>query len=392
MPTPPTLDIERLLIPIAVEQPSGPELRQSADRELAGLFFQVRDARRRAVDAERRLRDYASMTEEERKAQPAAPESPDWDAVSRRAQDALARSKDLWIAAWLVEALTRVHGFAGLRDGILLAQQLCDRFWTDVHPQPEGGRDLTNRFAQFAGLDGGSTSDGTLIAPILGLPITAARTVQDFSLADYKDAQELARKSPEIRKRRIDQGAPTVDLFNQAVAETTTGFFRTLFDDLTGARQAIVDFSASLKRREDAQPDGGPSFVPPSANVRELLDECLRLCRASMKDETAPPAPAPVESRTADSLDGQSTAPVSGGDPRPFADATIDTRRQAIETLMRVSDFFRRTEPHSPMSYGIDQVVRWGHMSLPELLAELVSDKSAREEIFRRAGIAPEGK
>jgi len=67
MPTPPTLDLASLLIPVSGEQPSGPELRQAANRELAGLFFQVRDARRKAIDAERRLRDFASMSEEDRR-------------------------------------------------------------------------------------------------------------------------------------------------------------------------------------------------------------------------------------------------------------------------------------------------------------------------------------
>ena len=64
-----------------------------------------------------------------------------------------------------------------------------------------------------------------------------------------------------------------------------------------------------------------------------------------------------------------------------------ETRQEAIQTLLRVAEYFRRAEPHSPISYALEQVVRWGHMSLPELLAELVSDRSAREEIFRRAGI-----
>lgn len=386
MPSPPTIDLASLLMPVAEGQPAGPELRQSPDRSLAALFLVVRDARRKAIDAERRLRDFASMTDEEKKSQPGAPDPADWDSVRRHALEALTRSKDLWVTAWLIEALTRLHGFAGLRDGVRLTRQLCEMFWTELHPQPDAERDLATRFAQLAGLDGGSTSEGTLIGPISNLPLTQARTVADFSLAEYKDAIELERKSPDIRRRRVEQGALTVEMFDQAVAETSAGFFLTLRADIDDAMRALVELHASLKQKEEAiLAAGGHAFAPSFSNLRELLDECARLSKASMKNETAPgdrpdsePGPTPG---------GPPPDPYAGANSAPLTGAGIESREQAIAMLMRVSDFFRRTEPHSPISYGIEQVVRWGRMSLPELLSELVSDRSAREEIFRRAGI-----
>jgi type VI secretion system protein ImpA len=65
----------------------------------------------------------------------------------------------------------------------------------------------------------------------------------------------------------------------------------------------------------------------------------------------------------------------------------VETRQEAFQTLLGVADYFRRTEPHSPVSYALEQVVRWGRMPLPDLLAELVSDRSTREDIFKRTGI-----
>ena len=65
----------------------------------------------------------------------------------------------------------------------------------------------------------------------------------------------------------------------------------------------------------------------------------------------------------------------------------MQTREEAFRALLQVSDFFRRTEPHSPVSYAVEQAVRWGRMKLPELLAELVADDSTRREIFKRTGI-----
>ena len=153
MATPPVLDIASLLTPVSDAQPAGPELRSDPDKGARNLFLTVRDSRKKAIDAERRIRNFELMTEEERKGEPGAPDPPDWEAVRRQAIEALTKSKDLWITAWLIEALTRLQGFPGLRDGVGLAHQLCDRFWQDLHPQADKDEGLATRFAQLAGLD-----------------------------------------------------------------------------------------------------------------------------------------------------------------------------------------------------------------------------------------------
>ena len=61
---------------------------------------------------------------------------------------------------------------------------------------------------------------------------------------------------------------------------------------------------------------------------------------------------------------------------------------QAIEQLQKVADFFRESEPHSPVSYSIEQIIRWCGMPLPEFLAELISDGDAKRSYFRLVGIA----
>ena len=67
MATPPILDIESLSTPVSDEQPAGPELRSAPERGARNLFLSVRDLRKKAIDAERRVRNFELMTEEERK-------------------------------------------------------------------------------------------------------------------------------------------------------------------------------------------------------------------------------------------------------------------------------------------------------------------------------------
>jgi type VI secretion system protein ImpA len=371
-------------MPASDDQPAGPELRSAADTDVKKLFSDVREARKRAIDAERRLRNFALMTDEERSGEPGPPDPPDWEAVRRKSMTALTSSKDLWITAWLIEALTRLQGFGGLRDGIRLAHGLCDAFWQDVHPQATKEEGLVTRFAQLAGLDGGPDSEGTLLAPIRNVAITADTPAGQFSLADYYDAVDLERKPPDIRRRRAEQGVATVELFQQAMTATSADFIRSLADDLEQAHSACAEFNTFLKQKEsEVIAGGGAPFVPSSSRIRELLDESLRtykgLTKHVLQDPIAqgPGATGPAGYEEAGEVSNE----------RLLANSSVKSRQEAFQVLSRVSEYFRQTEPHSPISYALEQVVRWGRMSLPELLAELVTDRSARDEIFKRTGI-----
>jgi type VI secretion system protein ImpA len=376
MASPHVIDLERLLAPVSEDQPAGPELR-TTDGEDQRIYYAVRDARKKAGDAERRNRMFELLTDAEKELEPAAPDPADWDAVGELAIQALERSKDLWICAWLIEALTRSHGFAGLRDGYRLARGLCSGYWSQVHPQPRDSEDLSTLFAQLAGLNG-IDSDGTLIAPIMKVPVTGNTAAGQFSTSDYTDAADLERKGQDVRNQRIQHGAVTMEMFNRAIKETSVEFFRNLLDDL---QQAIGEFQAfgdEIGSKLADIPNSG-SLLPPTSSIQEALDECLRLVKFVTREVLG----------SDDEEDPGNTAMtvVEGGSASAVATSRVQTREDAFRALLQVSDFFRRTEPHSPVSYAVEQAVRWGRMNLPELLSELVGDESIRRDIFKRTGI-----
>ena len=132
MASPETLDFQRLLAPISDDDRAGPALR--GDPSLSAAFYQIRDASKAARDAERRAFAYSLLSESEKEHEP-RPEPPDWQIVLEGAIDIIAeKSKDLWVAAWMIEALVRRHNFAGLRDGFRLVRELCETYWGDLHP------------------------------------------------------------------------------------------------------------------------------------------------------------------------------------------------------------------------------------------------------------------
>jgi type VI secretion system protein ImpA len=64
----------------------------------------------------------------------------------------------------------------------------------------------------------------------------------------------------------------------------------------------------------------------------------------------------------------------------------LQTREQALDSLRKVAEFFRKSEPHSPVSYALEQVVRWGGMPFPELWSELI-EEGPRKALFKQVGI-----
>jgi type VI secretion system protein ImpA len=79
---------------------------------------------------------------------------------------------------------------------------------------------------------------------------------------------------------------------------------------------------------------------------------------------------------------GAADAPKAGRSTGP-----IRSREEAFEQLRLVARFFRETEPHSVLSWQLEECVRWGRMTLPELLTDLISDGTTRDALFKRVGI-----
>jgi type VI secretion system protein ImpA len=359
MASPDVLDFASLLNPIPGDDPSGVDIR--ADASPGSLYYLIKDARSAARAAERRL-----------------PESDadagraDWRPVLKHGQKALAeRSKDLEVTAYVIEALVRLHGFAGLRDGFKLAHALVEQFWDGLYPRPDEDG-IETRVAPLTSLNG-EDSEGTLIAPIAQAPLTEAGSgAGPFASYHYQSASALEQVDAEAREKRIQQGAVTLTQLAKTASETSVAFFVNLVDDLKACRTEFDGLCTAL----DARCDGR---APPVSNIRGALTGCLDAVMALARDKL------PRESgEEAVAEDG-----AAGGNGRAAPADTFRQREDALQSLLKVAEFFRRTEPHNPVSYALEQAVRWSRMTLPELLVELIPDESSRGALFKQVGIRP---
>ncbi len=369
MPSPDVLDFPKLLAPIPGDKPAGADLRGNAGP--TSPYYQVKDGRNNARAAERRMEGGVED-----------PTPPDWKVVVTSATKALTESaKDLELAAYLIEALCRTNGFAGLRDGFKLTRGLVEQFWDGIYPTPDE-EGVPTRVAPLAGLNG-DDAEGTLIAPINRIPLTDSSSHGKLTYSNYVQATSTAKiLDPKAKEKKIASGAMHMELIQKAVDETPPLFYRALHDDLTAA---LAEF-AELGKTLDAK--AGPA-APPTSAIRSALENVLAAINDVAKAKLAVTMTKPSAEKKAD--DGK-VEPGANGKPKAEEEEgeklpVIHNREDALNAILQLGEYFRKTEPHSFVPFALEQAVRWARMALPELMLELIADEGPRKALFKQVGI-----
>lgn len=359
------IELDVLLAPIHGDVPTGIDLRTDSDP--ASNYYKLKDARSAARAKERNVEAEGEEVDL----------LPEWRTILELAPKVLAeQAKDLEVTAWLIEALVRRHGFAGLRDGFRLAGGLVSTFWDGLFPlADEDG--VATKVAPLTALNGSET-DGTLIQPIRKVPVTQPGDHGPYASWHYEQAINMADAAgEEARAWRLEAGTVTMDQIKEAQRTTKPKFYVDLVDDLRECQEAFTALNAAL----DA---ACGSDAPPSSNIRNALEAVATIARTLGADALA--AAEGAAALDAGTASGDGAAQESG---QGVGSGPIGSREQAFKTLSLVAEYFRRSEPHSPISYTLDELVRRGRMTLPELLNELISDAVQRRSFYVVAGMKP---
>jgi type VI secretion system protein ImpA len=334
-------DFDRLLAPIPGESRTGVDLR--ADESHDSVYWQVKSARNESSRIERKhLEDPKNEEYSLSKRR--------WPEVVDLATQVLAgQSKDYEIAAWLCEGLLRQHSFGGLRDGFVLARRLAEQFWDDLYPGPKS----EDRVSQFEGL-----LQGALLLPIRQVPITEGT---EFSELDYDEAKR--------------KGGPLLQQIEQQARQSSTEFLIRLAAELQGAIAELEHLAKVLKEKCGKDEDGA-DVAPSPRDVVKAMEGVLGAVAALAGDRLKTPPHQPAAAATA-------ATPVPNGQP----ETSVMTRELAFKQLRELAEFFRKSDTHSFIAQHLDEAIRWGGLSLSELLGELISQESLRKEVFTRIGI-----
>ena len=214
----------------------------------------------------------------------------DWPAVITQATEVLgARSKDLQVAAWLLEALVKRHGFAGLRDGLHLLWALQEQFWTSLYPEIEDG-DLETRVLLLEWVN------NNLPMSIRAVPIVQTRDGQTYSWWHWEESRgvdNLGRQNQEAMEAALADGKITGEQFDMALEAMSPVTYQTLCEDLNQSWEEFerLDQVVDEKFGRDA-----PSLLA----VRKALEDCHTLMGdiGKKKGVLAPAPPAQVPEST----------------------------------------------------------------------------------------------
>lgn len=324
------LNLEKLLIPLGADQPCGEDLAFSPE-------FDAINRARQADDPSIEQGAWVTTLKEA-----------DWKFVSKRCAELIeTRSKDLQLAVWLAEAGTKTGGLPSLADSLRLLGALCERYWDSVHPLPdEDGHE--RRIGNLAWI-------AARIAPL----------VKEVPLADGVTmiVWEAAR----------GRGPDSVAELEAARTRATSAARQALAEAAHDCLAALTELERVVDERLGAD---GPSFGAARAALRDFED-----LAAPPIAHPAPTAQAmPVVVATGSPLRVQGVA----------GEGPLQSREQALAQLRGVAEFFRRTEPHSPVAYLAEKAARWGEQPLHAWLRSVIKDDASLARLEELLGIETE--
>lgn len=347
--------LEELNAPIAATQPSGESLR--AD----GVYTAIREARR-ADDPSLPL---GQWTYELKRA--------DWDKASELVVEALCRqTKDLQLAAWLLEAQIHLHGFEGLVAGVVLLQQLCERYWQDLYPQADQG-DWEHRLNIIR------WASDKMLPPLRLVPISAnGREQGGVTWADW----EQARRNEQWRSMKGGKGDQAMEgismqTFMAALATTPSEQHQALCATLEDALSGIAELDQTLDRLCG---DEAPSLH----TLTDLLEAIQAMLRGELHKRGLTPR---IESPAAQEDAGMDCVPEAANDAAAARSYAPTDRARAYAQLAEAADYLMRLEPHSPTPYLVRRAIEWGNLNTAELYQELFIHHQGQISIFDLLGV-----
>ncbi|BBL88244.1 type VI secretion protein [Vibrio rotiferianus] len=314
-------------------------------------------------------------------------------------------TRDIELISWFVAAQflldTTLESAANSLEWLA---DLSEKYWDHLNPvlpveklksDDDKGKEREQADAKvkaFFQLVGDSEESSILYAPMLQLPLVGDVTFFDFQSAERKGeisqlkstltttvAQERSaiQFKMENAKRCISQLerlSVFVSTHCQSVGSQTTnfGFAKSL---LTRVENALVHLSgiklapkaeAKAVEQEVAESSVSEGHQPSDMGAKQI-------------------EPIPMASEQAQTVSQH----LHAGNLSELGNLNNMNRDLAFHLLREVSDYFRQSEPHSPISFLLEKAIRWGYLSLPELLQEMMSEQNgdALSTIFNAAGL-----
>ena len=370
-----------LLEPISGDNPGG------TDVSFSEAYDEIREARRQ---------DDPSLAQGEWETSLKVAQ---WPRVKALSEAILSeQSKDIQVAAWYTEAMTRLSGFAGLAAGLQVLDSIVNDFWEFAYPAYDPD-DLEERAGKIEWLN----KQMPLVIREIPLTPSASGGYSWLKWEESRAVENHGLKDAEARERAVAGGKLAGDVFDRAVQSSGRAYYEALHGDIRRA----AEIGAALEQHVDQR---FGSDAPSLKDVRQAIAACDELvARLLMQlggkrvaaapgtnggdtsaevvpEQTAEPAGEAeydsLDSGTYDSAaeEGMPTATTRRVViPQPIG--AIAQRSDAIDTLRKVAKYFRQNEPHSPVALLAERAATWAEMPLEQWLGAVIKDQSTLEQL-----------
>ncbi|MFH1216393.1 MAG: type VI secretion system protein TssA [Pseudomonadota bacterium] len=248
-----TLDFDAIMAPIPGDNPAGTDLRYSP------IYDNIKEARR--------ADDTLDRGDWQRELK-----SSDWESVIKLSLTALTtQTKDLQIAVWLTEALTKTDGFVGFVAGTRIITGLLKNFWEHLYPEIDDG-DLDYRVGPL------EFANDKISFSLQKIPLTDPGVSDGYSLVNWKEAQQVSQASPQMREALITEGKTTMEQFEAAVRKSSLLFYENL-------HETLQDCVAAFKEFDETVDDTFGRDAPRLSEISSMLEEAGNHVTRFVKDK-----------------------------------------------------------------------------------------------------------
>ncbi|MBX3297321.1 MAG: type VI secretion system protein TssA [Acidobacteria bacterium] len=360
---PSVIDLEALLSPISEEAPSGESLRYS------GLYDEVAEARR--ADDNLNLGEWQTELK-----------VADYRKVKDLVIPALStQTKDLQLAVWLCEALVRQDGFVGLRDSLDLLRLLHEHFWETLHPEIDEG-DMEGRANAISWFE---STCGLAIksAKITGSAGYSYLDWEDSKVFDIPEALDSFSTEDQVKYNQLREQAErerrvTADMWRKEWAATRRAFAEELNFALKECFERLRALNTVIDEKYDR------NQVPSLTNLKKSLDDIESQAKKLLEEKRAEEPDESDQPEGTEVVNEDGTVTVVAG--AAVTAGAIQNRRDALKRLDEIAEFFRKTEPHSPVAYLVQRAVKWGHMPLENWLQDVIKDETILYQLRQTLG------
>lgn len=318
------VDVETLLAPVPGDNPVGEDLAYDGERQEIEAAFERTAAGGSANDGDT-----------------------DWRAIVKLIEQQSGRTKDIWLAAYLIRAGASMAQLSTVAIGADYLAGLVETYWEKVHPQlDEYG--FQGRKTPLESL----TRIGEFLGPLRNIILIRHPRLGVYSSADIE---------------RFARGGDSEDgygMFRAAMQETAP-------EDLEAVAAQLDAIKASLARADKVMTanSGGETSVnfQPTydalSGIRKALSGFLP-SGAGGGEEAA----AEADTGGAGQSAGSSSSGRSGGMGAP---GSIESREDVVKALDAIGDYYRRREPTSPVPLALKRARDWVTLDFMAVLEDI---------------------